>query len=225
MRFEQGKQVLKKLSWVVFLVSGAVYAQSFKVNPKGLSGSAGAGIVLFDIATPSSNFDIDQGIYATLSGEKGVGALNLFVTISLGYLTTQGQTNYDYTALNSVNYSGTGVPFKADIFQTGLGLRFKLLTESWFRPYVEGGGLAGYYMMTYEEDEISGAGTSPKTKDALLDFGYYGEAGLELAFSKDFGLRVGMRYTENETKPFETLGDSKIKYTSEVYFFTLLKTF
>lgn len=199
-------------------------AQSFKVNPKGMTGSAGAGIVLFDVQSPAENFDIDQGVYATIGGEKGVGALNLFVTLSLSYLTTKGETNYSYSALNNINYTGSNVPFKADIFQGGLGLRFKLLTESWFRPYVEGGGLAGYYMMAYEKANISG-GTSPKLKDALLDFGYYGEGGLELAFSEQFGLRVGMRYTKNETKPFETLGDSKIKYSSEVYFFTLLKSF
>jgi Outer membrane protein beta-barrel domain len=197
---------------------------SFKLNPKGVSGSAGAGIVLFDIQNPTANFSMDQGVYGAVGIEKGVGALNLFVTLSLAYLTTKGETNYDYTALNSVNYTGSSVPFKADIFQSGLGLRFKLLTESWFRPYVEGGGLAGYYTMTYEDDNITG-GSSPKLKDALLDFGYYGEAGLELAFSQDFGVRVGMRMTQNETKPFETLDDDKIKYKSEVYFFTLLKSF
>jgi hypothetical protein len=200
-------------------------AQSFKVNPKGVAGSAGAGIVLFDIQNPAADFSMDQGVYGAVGIEKGVGALNLFVTLSLAYLSTKGETNYDYTALNNVSYTGSSVPFKADIFQSGLGLRFKLLTESWFRPYVEGGGLAGYYTMAYDDNNITGGGTSPKLKDALLDFGYYAEAGLELAFSKDFGLRVGMRMTQNETKPFETLNDEKIKYKSEVYFFSLLKNF
>ena len=221
------KNTLLKSSLFVFsglaLSSGAL-AQSFKVNPSGVSGSAGAGIVLFDIKHPASNFTMDQGVYGTVGIEKGVGAMNLFVTLSLSYLSTKGETNYNYTGLNSTNYTGSNVGFKSDIFQGGLGLRFKLLTESWFRPYVEGGGLGGYYMMTYEKDNISG-GTDPKLKDNLLDFGYYGEAGLELAFSPQFGLRVGMRMTQNETKPFETLGDEKVKYTSEVYFFTLLKNF
>lgn len=199
-------------------------AQSFKVNPSGMTGSAGAGVVLFHVLTPASNFRMDQGVYGTIGGEKGVGAMNLFVTLSLSYLSTNGQANYHYTALNNVTYTGSSVAFKSDTFQGGLGLRFKLLTESWFRPYIEGGGLAGYNTMTYDDSNISG-GTSPKLKDALLDFGYYGEGGLELSFSSSFGLRVGMRYTQNESKPYETLGNSKIKYNSEVYFFTLLKSF
>lgn len=218
------------LGLLIFLASSinanAQSSSSFKINPKGIAGAAGAGVVLFDIATPTSQFTVDQGIYGSISGEKGLGALNLFLTLSLNYLQTEGQTAYNYTTLSGANYTGTDVPFKTQLFQGGLGFKFKLL-PGWFRPYVEAGGLAGYFSMSYSEvaTRVTGPGSDAKEKDALLDFGYYYEGGLEIAFSPEFGLKVAARFTDNKSKPFETLGDQSIDYKTEVYYLSLLKNF
>jgi len=200
-------------------------SSSFNISPSGIAGSAGAGVVLFDIETPANNFRVDQGIYGAISGEKGLGALNLWLTLSLSYLQTEGQTSYNYTTLGGTNFTGTDVPFTTQLFQGGLGMKFKLL-NGWFRPYVEGGGLAGYFQMTYSDTATRvSASSDVKTKDALLDFGYYYEGGLEIAFSPEFGLRVAARFTDNKSKPFETLGDQRIKYKTEIYYLSLLKQF
>jgi hypothetical protein len=209
------------------LLAVSARADDFKLNPTGMAGSAGAGIVLFHVQRPASNFRIDQGIYGAISGERGLGAMHLHLTLSLGYLTTKGQTNYNYSTLSGVNYTGTDVNYKVDLFQGGLGLKFKLLEESFFRPYIEAGGLAGYFKMSYTDiaNKVVGTGTDYKSDDALLDFGYYGEGGVEISFTEQFGLRVAARWTKSQTKEFETLGNSRIDYTSEVYYLSVLKQF
>ena len=199
---------------------------AFKINPSGISGSAGAGVVLFDIKNPSGSFVLDQGIYGSIAGERGLGFLHLYLTISLSYLTAEGQTNYDYSTLSGDRYTGSDVGFVAQVFQGGLGLKFKLLQSFWVRPYVEAGGLGGYYQIAYKNAStaITGPGTA-QDKDALLDFGYYYEGGAEIAFSDTFGIRAAARFTDNMTKPFATLGRQKVQYKSEIYYLSLLKNF
>jgi hypothetical protein len=200
---------------------------SFNINPSGISGSAGAGVVLFDVVKPSSEFLLDQGIYAAIQGERGLGFLHLYLTISLSYLTTQGQTSYQYATLSGDTYTGTDVNFTTQVFQGGLGLKFKLLQQSWVRPYVEAGGTGGYYQIAYKDiaTKVTGPGSAAKDKDAILDFGTYAEGGVELAFSSTFGIRAAARFTENQTKPFVTLNKQKIQYRSEIYYLSALKNF
>jgi hypothetical protein len=220
--------LIQTLILVFLFNAAAAQAQSnMAVNPTGMTGSAGAGIVLFDITKPAANFRVDQGIFAAANVEKGFGTMHLFLTITLAYLRTEGQTNYDYTTLAGDNYTGSDVPFTTNLFQGGLGLRFKLLTKSWFRPYIEGGGLAGYYQLQYAniDSHVTGPGSAAKSSDALLDFGYYAEAGLELSLAQSFGLRLAARLFQSKTKEFETLGDSRVEYTGEVYYLSVLKSF
>jgi hypothetical protein len=202
-------------------------ASSFKINPSGISGSAGGGVVIFNVSNPSSQFSVDQGIYGAISGERGLGFLHLYLTLSLGYLQTDGQTAYNYTTLSGANYTGSDVNFMSQVFQGGLGLKFKLLQKSWVRPYVEGGGLGGLFSISYKDTatKVSGPGNAAKTKDSLLDFGYYAEGGIEIAFSDTFGIRTAARFTENKTKPFVTLNRQKVEYRSEIYYLSLLRNF
>lgn len=181
---------------------------------------------MFNVRTPASSFSIDQGIYASISGEKGFGFLNSFLTLSLNYLQTEGQTAYNYSTLSGETYTGTDVAYKTNLFQGGLGLKIKLL-PGWFRPYVEAGGLAGYFSMQYQDTttSISGPGDNAKTTDALLEFGTYYEGGVEIAFSPEFGLKAAARFTQNQSKPFETLADQRIDYSAEVYILSLLVSF
>lgn len=213
----------------LFLLSATAFAQqsSFKIDPKGIGGSAGAGVVLFKVSEPASNFRIDQGVYGAVSGEKGFGLLHLYLSLSLGYLSTKGQTSYDYTTLSGNQFTGTDVAYKVDLFQGGLGVKFKLMESYWLRPYVEAGGLAGYFKMNYTDirTKVVGSGTDYRSEDALLDFGTYYEGGAEISFAKNFGLRVAARFTNNATKPFETLANKKIRYKSEVYYLSLLASF
>jgi hypothetical protein len=221
------------LSFLIFFAASTSYAQ-FRIQPTGITGSAGFGFVNFDTSAPlSQSFKMDDGVFTAIGGEKGLGAANLYLTISLNYLKSDGDSAYDYTTTSGTTHytSSTNVPFNLDIFQAGLGLKLKLIDDYWIRPYVEGGGLFGYFQVKYTNlavgtnINITGPDTGLKRDDSLFDFGYYGEAGAELAFSDTFGLRLALRMTKNKTKAFETLADKQIEYESQVYYLSLLKKF
>lgn len=216
-----------------FLVASTSYAQ-FNIRPTGIMGSAGFGFVNFDTSAPlAQSFEIDDGVFTAIGGEKGMGAANLYLTISLNYLKADGDTVYNYTTTNgATNYTSNGVvPFNLDIFQAGLGLKLKLIDDYWIKPYVEAGGLFGYFQVKYNNlnvgtnVNVTGTDTGLKRDDSLFDFGYYGETGVELVFSDTFGVRAGLRMTKNKTKEFETLADQKVEYESQVYYLSLLKKF
>lgn len=214
-----------------FLFTSSVQAQSMKFKPDGINGSAGVGFVTWNVLEPStSNVRFDQGTFAAIAGEKGFNFFNLYLNLSLAYMTGTGQTNYDYTTLSGAeHYVGSDVNFKADLFQAGLGLKWKIIDGYWFRPYVEAGGTGGYFTIKYSDlsakSTVTSVGNNYKKDDSLLDFGRYAEGGVEITFSDAFGVRAGARFSESRTKKFKTLNDSEIKYKSDIYYFALLMAF
>lgn len=221
------------LSFAIFFAVSTSYAQ-FRIQPTGITGSAGFGFVDFNTSAPLvHDFNMKNGVFTAVGGEKGLGAANLYLTISLNYLKTDGDSKYDYTTTSGATHytSSANVPFNLDIFQAGLGLKLKLIDDYWIRPYVEGGGLFGYFQVKYSNlgvgsnVNVTGTDTGLKRDDSIFDFGYYGEAGAELAFSDTFGVRAALRMTKNKTKEFKTLADKQIEYESQVYYLSLLKKF
>ena len=100
-------------------------------------------------------------------------------------------------------------------------MKLKFFPTTWFRPFVEAGGLFGYHTISYENDgTITPAGGATaggeKLEDGLIGYGYYGEVGLEVDFNDYWGIRVSGRYQITETRNFETLGDSKVKYEARI---------
>lgn len=206
---------------IVCLMAENLFAQRVNISPRGINGSAGVGFAIFDVKAPNNlALQIEDGVYAGLGVEKGFGATGLYLTFALNYMTTKGQVNYNYTPLSGSPFNSAGVNFDANFMQGSLGLKFKLIDSYWFRPYVEGGGLGGYFNIKYSN--ILGL---PKTTDSLLDFGTYYEGGVEVSFSDMFGIRLAARFTNNETKELDTLGNQKFKYMGKVYYLTLLKAF
>lgn len=207
------------------------YSQAPRFNPSGVTGYAGAGFATFTIKEPQAlDFKMDQGVYAFVGGEKGFNFLNFYLTFSFGYLSTKGQTNYSYSTLSGQNYTTTDVNFNSQLFQAGLGLKYKLIDGYFFRPYIEGGGLFGYNQLRYsfnstQRTELETQGSNYKSEDSIFDLGYYGEAGLEVDFSGSFGLKAAARFTKNETKEYETLNKQKLQYESIIYHLALLKRF
>lgn len=229
---------MKKLSLmaIIFIalisLSYEVKAQSMAgFKPDGINGSAGIGFVTWNILDPdASDMRFDQGNFVAIAGEKGFNFFNLYLNLSLAYMTTSGQTNYRYETLSGELYTATDVNFSANLFQAGLGLKWKIIDGFWIRPYIEGGGLGGYFTINYANLSTKVTSTplgqtNFKAKDSLLDFGRYGEAGAEISFSDTFGLRVAARFIESRTKKFQTLDNSEIKYKSEVYYLALLMSF
>jgi hypothetical protein len=219
---------------ILLLLTSNAHAQYSSFQPSGIMGNAGFGFVNFDTKAPlTQSFKIDDGVFAVIGGEKAFGAANLYLTLSLNYLKSKGDTMYNYTSTSgATTYTSTGVvPFDLNVFQAGLGIKLKLVEDYWIRPYVEGGGLFGYLQVRYTNlvvgtnVNVAGPDTGLKRNDSLFDLGYYGEGGLELSFSDTFGMRVAYRVTKDKTKEFETLADQKVEYNSQVYYLSLLKKF
>ena len=228
----------------VFLFCGIVAgsfqasAQSFggtNLAFRGIAGYLGFGVAEFTVLNPTSDFRMDQGTYVYLAGEKEIGQTGLFITMSVNYMQSEGQSFYDYTLLGGSQYQtapGNQVFFDSDHLQLGLGFKFKLFPTSWFRPYGEGGGLFGYHTINYSDSnsaivQDAGPGNDGgfKAKDGLTGFGYYGEAGIEVDFSEFWGIRAGVRYQITETRPFETLGNEKVKYEVRAFQFGIGRKF
>ncbi len=199
----------------------SLYAQRVNLRPDGISGSAGVGFAVFNVRAPNNlNLRVDDGVFAGLGVEKGFGAMNLYLTFGLSYLDTKGQVNYDYTPLSGSPFTASGVSFDANFMQANLGFKLKLLEDYWFRPYLEGGGLGGYFSIKYKNIP-----SAPKLSDSLLDFGSYYEGGVEVSFSDAFGVKLAARFTNNETKELDTLGNQKFRYLGQVYYLSALKAF
>lgn len=219
----------KFVFFIVLFFATSSFAQQFRIQPTGIKGSAGFGFVHFDITGDNpQKLDLNQGAYMSIGGEKGFDFLNLFLTISLNYLKTDGQAMYKYKNADGTYLSGALVNFDLNIFQAGLGLKFKVFGDSWFSPYVEGGGLFGFYQTQYKNansSTITGPNTNYPTRDSIFDLGKYAEAGLEIAFSNTFGFKAALRQTWNKTKKVETLDNQEVSYRSQVYYISLLKSF
>jgi opacity protein-like surface antigen len=223
----------------IALTSTSSYAADVpSIRPSGIMGFVGAGFVHFDVQEPlTQNFKIDDGVFAAIGGERALFPPsllpNIYLTMSINYLKSKGDTKYNYTTTSgTTNYSSANVvPFDMSLFQAGLGLKVKIFEYLWVHPFVEAGGIFGYMQTKYtnlvvgSNVVVSGADTGIKREDSLFDLGYYGEAGLEMNFSSSFALKASYRETRDKTKPFETLADKKVEYKSQVYCLSLLKTF
>ncbi len=218
---------------VVFFSTSSLWAQNFggtNLAFRGMAGYMGFGVAEYTVINPVAEFRMDQGIMLYLAGEKELGKSGLFITISMNFMQSDGQTFYDYTALGGSNYAtqpGTQVEFSSEHMQLGLGLKFKIFPTSFFRPYGEGGGLFGYHTINYspQSGQLTNSDGGEKLKDGLTGFGYYAEAGIEIDFSALWGIRTGVRYQVTETRPFETLGNEKVKYETRIFQFGIGRKF
>lgn len=216
---------------LALLFCTTAHAQSsFKGSPfssgfglKGVNTYGGFGFADFDVKTPAENFRMDQGIFAFIGGERDVNDHGLSVTISFNYMTTEGQSFYDYSTLGGVRYTGSDINFDSTNYQLGVGFKQRFFPSGWFRPYIEAGGLFGYHEIKYKGNlsviQMNGLGDPNgfKRKDGLTGLGYYGEAGIEVDFAETYGVRIGGRYQITETRAFETLADEKIKFDTLVF--------
>lgn len=191
----------------------------------GLQGSAGVGFTDFYILSPTADFKIERGTFIAASIERGFDFFNLYFTMTVSHMTAEGFANYDYTNLSSsTSYTVDDIAFKATMLDLGLGLKLKLIDDYWFRPYIEAGGLGGYDEVKYTSklDQLETQGTDYKKKDVIMGSGFYGEAGIEVAFAERFGVKVAGRYSEYRTKELDTLDKRKLWFRAEVYYFSLL---
>lgn len=218
------KALLKCITLIlVFQFSPNLSAQFASIQPRGIRGSAGFGLAEYDIKKGASDFKMDGGLFTTIQGEAEVSG-PLLVTVHLNFLQATGRSNYDYSTL-SQRYTGQDLSFSAQTFQIGLGFKYRPF-EAVLSPYIEGGGLVGYYQISYKNaaTKVTPSGDY-KNKDSLIELGYYGDAGLEVRFSEEFGLIVGYRLQIMDTRTFETLGNTTLRYQANIIHFGVSRAF
>ncbi|MBY0314474.1 MAG: outer membrane beta-barrel protein [Bdellovibrionales bacterium] len=223
--------MLKRILFCVALLPTLAQAQNFEsafsaIGLRGITGYAGFGFASYEVTTPSDRFRMDQGIFVYAGVERRFGTSPFFITAAFNYLKTNGESFYDYTTLGGTQYTGQDIGYSASNYQIGMGLKMKLFADSWARPYLEGGGLFGYHELTYTKNlETITGGSGYKRKDGLTGLGYYGEGGIEVDFAETAGIKVGLRYQETTTRPFETLANQKLKFESTIFQIAFLKKF
>ena len=220
---------MKKLFILLLLfLPSQLLAQAYggtSFSPSGIEGSFGFSIVEFDIKSPESNFSLDNGTYAALSGEKRIGESNTFITFTLGYMQAGGRANYQFSTL-STTYVGSDVAFDSNEFQIGLGFRLKITLIDWLKPYGEVGGLLGQNKLSYRiSPAIVAQGNQYKVLDEVTSFGYYAEGGVETQFSQSFGVKAHIRFVVNMTRAVPTLGNNDITYTAFPIGFSIMRKF
>lgn len=215
------RQTLKSaisISFFLMLFASQGEAQS---KAPSLVGGAHGGIVQFNPISPTVNeIKLNNGFTALISGQKSAGGMHLYLLGGLEYVRTTGALNYNYTSITSVTYTTNQVGFSFDSIRASLSMRFKILENSFFRPYIEGGGSVGYTQISYDNNLrtlVGGMGSDYKTSDSALDFAGFGQAGVEADLSMKFGLEIAARYTHQSTRPFETFRRQTLSYDTLTY--------
>lgn len=199
----------------------------------GVAGYLGVGIADYSVLLPTNRFRMDQGVYVYMGGEREVGKSGLFITLSANFLNSTGQSFYDYTRLGGGQYTSgaNDIDLQIQGFQLGLGVKMKFFPRGWFRPYVEGGGLFGYHVINYDDSNSAivpqngAAAGGELLEDGLTGFGYYGELGLDIDFNDYWGIRVAGRYQITETRRFETLANSRVKFAARIVQIAMARRF
>src|SRR4051812_2102837 len=111
-----------KIILAILLTSGTVAAAGPQFSPKGISGFAGAGFAVFTPKNPEGEFKFDQGVFASVGGERAFNFLNFYLTFTANYLTANGQILYDYTPLGGSAIRVNTTNFKYELFELALGL-------------------------------------------------------------------------------------------------------
>jgi hypothetical protein len=217
----------RHLLTLVSILALSVPANSWAARGRSLSFSLSAGTAQFTVLSPSDML-LGNGFYLSLEGEKPFGFFGLYLESAVGYLKTTGKLNYNYVG-STANYVTPNVGFNLDKFQIGLGLRGKLIERAAIRPYIEAGGNASYDQITYDNSlrtpAIVALGGDFRTSESILDFGIYGEAGVEIDLSADWGLRLANRYMNVSTRPIETMKQQMVRYEVNIYMLSLFATF
>jgi hypothetical protein len=224
--------VYRSLLFILISTCVTTHAQNVKniklptTASAGFHGSVGAGFVDFTTLSPSPDFKLERGAYLNTGIERAFEFMHLYLTLGLSYLDAEGLANYDYSNLTSSNlYSIDDLSFRMKMYELSLGLKLKLIDDYWFRPYIEGGGIGSYNEITYNAAQLRAfdetVGTDYKKKDVIMGSGYYGEAGIEVAFTERFGVRLAARQTFIQTKKLDTLEKRTLLLRNEVYYFSL----
>ncbi len=220
------KTMAGMIAAIFFFAASVSFAQSkgpkIPLSGKGMTGSAGVGFVDFLTVTPVGQFKMDRGIYAAASIERPFNFANLHLVLTISHMSANGEATYNYKK-GATTFREDNLPFKAAMFDLGLGVKLKLIDNYWFRPYIGGGGLGGYHELTFNSTpNLTSQGTGYKTKDTVMASGYYGEAGLEVEFTDRFGIQLAARLSDYTSKTVETLASQRLQFRTETYYFSAL---
>jgi outer membrane protein W len=227
---------MKKIAIFMCILSMATVAQaqdeesssdssSSSSTPGGVRVYGGGGLAYLHFLSPEGGLTNDSGMTGKLGVEIPlIGHLSL--NIAFGYTSASGTANYDYTDVNLIQYT-TPVGYKATMFTGEVGLRDVLIDHNFFRPYIGGGVLLGYFMLKYPDLEPIAVLLGPDfvASESLFDLGFYGEAGLDVRITDMVSVGFNARFAKSKTKTAVTLANNAISYWSAAYSGTLTVKF
>jgi len=209
---------------LVFLVTIFTLASGSALGDENRSrfdGSLGAGYEQFSVTNPAAGFNVNSATSYNIQGEKPFGNSPLYLTSGLTYVRTSGNLNYNYTS-PTTSYTASNVNYLSDDFRLALGLRIKFFNAQVIRPYIEGGGVAGYLQISYDNSlrtpAVVAAGNDFKTLENVLEFGYYAEGGLEFQTGANWGFRLAYNYLSCTTRNIMTLSNQSVSYIGSTYY-------
>jgi opacity protein-like surface antigen len=199
------------------LASGALKAE----ERSRFDGTISGGFSQFSVLSPSPDISMNNGTEFSLQAEKPFGLSPFYLVVSANYIKASGLLNYNYVS-PTATYVASNVNYSSSDYSLDFGLRLKFFDSHHIRPYMEAGGSAGYLQVSYDSSlrtpAVVAAGTDYKTLENVLEFGYYGEAGLEIQFSSNWGVRAAYHYMNTTTRNVQTLKNQSIIYTGNIYY-------
>ena len=81
------------------------------------------------------------------------------------------------------------------------------------------------YDGTLKTPAILALGNDYRGIDGGLDFGMYGEVGVEMDLSSSFGISLADRYIDANTRPLDTLKKQMVHYAVNIYSLSLFTHF
>ena len=159
---------------------------------------------------------VDSPIYG-INGEIEFGWPYLTFFGRFDFNQGTGKTQYNFTDADNASNTATAEDLKTTVRLSKLsgGVRVKILKLKKFRLYVGGGVQAGFLSMIYDKDDFKkeNGNTIGFEEDEQRNVkGGFAEAGMEIIFDHNSGIRLSAQRTSLSSDQFDTLNREKLKF-------------
>lgn len=181
---------------------------------------ANAGLELGSLRSQDTISDgtrvLDAPILGGFKGQIEFGHPWITVFGSFHINTGQAESQYNYSNPKNASDSATVKDLKttATMSRASGGLRLRLIKFKKFRVFVGGGIEYGLLGLTYDKDDFkkkNNSTTGFEESERVPLRGAFAEAGMEIIFDQDSGIRLVAQKSTLNSNQFKTLNNNKLK--------------
>ncbi len=126
------------------------------------------------------------------------------------------KSQYDYTNEDDASDSATVEDLKttAIMSRLSLGVRLRLIKFKHFRVFAGGGMETGFLSLSYDKEDFKKKNSNTigfEESDRATIRGSFAEAGMEIIFDEDSGLRLVAQKSGMNSEKYKTLKDNKLR--------------